>query len=137
MNRDCVCVCVAVKTREPPRTHTHTHTHTYRAALTVRPTGEGPLVDFARSRADGGCRRSCDSGNTTAESRWSFTRQSPASVQEEEEEEEEEEEAVCRRSAVQGTPLRSSLAATGCGMRRAEKQRNPAACFDSQTRGWI
>ena len=44
---------------------------------------------------------------------------------EEEEEQEEEEEAVCRRSAVQGTPLRSSLAATGCGMRRAEKRETP------------
>lgn len=32
-----------------------------------------------------------------------------------------------------GTPLRSSLVATGCEMRRAEKT-NRAACFDSQTR---
>ncbi len=40
---------------------------------------------------------------------------------------------MCRLSAEQGTPLRSSLVATGCGMRRAEKT-SPAAWFDSQTR---
>lgn len=45
-------------------------------------------------------------------------------------EEEEEEEGggcvcVCRQSAAQGTPLRSSLVATGCGMRRAEKGAAP------------
>ena len=34
-------------------------------------------------------------------------------------------------SAVQDTPLRSSLIATGCGMRRAER-RSSAAWFDSQ-----
>lgn len=43
-------------------------------------------------------------------------------------------EYVCRLS--EGTPLRSSLAATGCGMRRAEKT-ILAAWFDSQTRGRI
>lgn len=40
---------------------------------------------------------------------------------------------VRRVSTEKGTPLRSSLVATGCGMRRAEKTSH-AAWFDSQTR---
>lgn len=40
---------------------------------------------------------------------------------------------VRRLSTEKGTPLRSSLVATGCGMRRAEKT-SRAAWFDSQTR---
>ncbi|KAK5865773.1 hypothetical protein PBY51_020015 [Eleginops maclovinus] len=94
---------------------------TQTTALTVRPTRRGTRVDFACSRLKRGADRA-SAATITAEGRWSFFGRGSGFS------------AgggggrggggggggcVCRRSAVQGTPLRSSLIATGCGMRRA------------------
>lgn len=103
----------------------HTSSRSYRQAYR-----RGPLVDLLCSRLVEDADRAL-TATITAENRRSFPGGGVRLRRRQEEE--EDEEAACRLSAAQGTPLRSSLVATGCGMRRAEKT-SPAACFDSQTR---